>query len=459
MKKKLCFILIEIIMVLVLVCACSTEQKAEEVLEEAVESTDDAPIELTAAEQSDIETDDNVETDDTVESDDVVETEDTVEADDEADLILAPDLNRNGVAEEVRLTDIDDGKGQQLEIWENSERILFRTGYFGSKEVNFGEGSASIFLCTLDGEDYLLRYRPTMYQGVCMYSYELSTLTGNKETMVRWNSVDFDINFGSFNHNDFDSESIAAFMDEINDLLSHSVQMLNTDSDLLAVFEKEGRLYDSLWWLDDWGSEFIRDESKSLQENLEDFRTAMTVDQESVILEESDNLPITEPLELLFCSGAGAWGTNLTLNPDGSFVGDFCDTDAHCIYVCQFHGRFGNVKKLSDASWLLILDELELDTDHSVGEGWDETDGDYTMYYISSEPYGFDGDDGVALKPGAQFILYSPEATGHEPGTELYGAMEFQSWMHRHKEFLSADDTLECWGLQSMETGQWFFSY
>ena len=439
MKKKLYFILIELIMSLILVCGCSTEQKAEETTEVAPEITSGTPIELTVPEQSDIETDD------------------TVETDDAADVTLAPDLNHNGVAEEVRLTDIDDGQGQQLEIWENNERILFRTGYFGSKEVNFGQDSVGIFLCTLDGEDYLLRYRPTMYQGVCMYSYELSTLADNKEMRVQWNRVDFDINFGSFNHNDFASEAIAAFMDEVNDLLSHSVQILNTDSDLLATFEKEGRLYDSLWWLDNWEPEFIRDESKSLQENLEDFWTAMTAAQEPMTLAEADGLPITEPLELLFCSGAGAWGTCITLNPDGSFVGDYHDADLNTIYVCQFHGQFGNVKKLSDASWLLILDELELDTDYSVGEEWDEPNGDYTIHYISSEPYGFDGDDWAALKPGAQFILYSPEATGHEPGTELYGAMEFQSWMHRHKEFLSADDTLGCWGLQSMETGRGFF--
>ena len=462
MKKKICFILIEIIMALVLVCACSTEQKAEEALEETVESTDDVPIELTVSEQSDVGTDG--ETDNIVGTDDVVETDDTVEADDEADLILAPDLNRNGVAEEVRLTDIDDDdvKGQHLQIWENDGWIFYRVGYFVSKDVNFGQGSASMFLCTLDGEDYLLNYHPAMYQGVCTYSYELFTLVDYERTTVQWNRVYFDINFSSHNNNDFDPEAIAAFMDEVNDLLAHSVQILNTDSDLLATFEKEGRLYDSLWWLDDWNPEFIRDESKSLLENLEDFRSVMTAAQEPMTLAEADGLPVTEPLEMLFSSGVGGWSTCLTLNPDGSFVGDFCDTDADCIYVCQFHGRFGNVKKLSDASWLLILDELELDTNHSVGEGWDETDGDYTMYYISSEPYGFDGDDGVALKPGAQFILYSPEATGHEPGTELYGAMEFQSWMHRHnrdKEFLSADDTLECWGLQSMETGQGFFSY
>ena len=437
MKKKLYFILIEMLMALVLVCGCSTEQKAEEIPES--ESKSEAPIELTAPEQSDIETDD------------IVETDDTVEADDEADVALTPDLNHNGIAEEVRLTDIDDGQGLRLEIWENDELIDCEVGYF------VHSGWTSIFLCTLDGEDYLLRYHPTMYQGVCTYSYELSTLTGNKETTVRWNEIDFDINIGSPIHDDYDPEAIAAFMDEVNDLLSHSVQILNTDSDLLATFEKEGRLYDSLWWLDDREPEFVRDESKSLQEKLEDFRTAMVAAQESVIFEEADGLPIAEPLELAFYSGAGAWGTYITLNPDGSFVGDYHDTNISETYVCQFHGQFGNVKKLSEASWLLILDELELDTSHSVGEEWDETDGDYTIHYISSEPYGFDGDDWAALKPGARFILYSPEATGHEPGTELYGAMEFQSWMHRHKEFLSADDTLGCWGLQSMETGRGFF--
>lgn len=441
MKKKICFILIEIIMVLVLVCACSAEQKAKEI----PGSTSGTPIELTVPEQSDVGTDDDVETDDTVEADDV------------ADVALAPDLNHNGIAEEVRLTDIDDGKGQRLEIWENNERILFRTGYFGSKDVNFGQGSASIFLCTLDGEDYLLCYYPTMYQGVCMYSYELSTLADNKEMRIQGNRVDFDINFGSLNNNDFDPEAITAFMDEINDLLSHSVQMLNTDSDLLAVFEKEGRLYDSLWWLDDWGPEFARDESRSLQENLEDFQTVITALQEPMIIEKADGLPITEPLEMAFYSGAGGWSTYLTLNPDGSFAGDYADGNVDGISVCQFHGRFGNMKKLSDASWLLILNELELDTGHSVGEEWDESDGDYTTHYISSEPYGFEDDDWTTLKPGAQFILYSPEATGHEPGTELYGALEFQSWMHKHKEFISADDILNCWGLQNMETGQGFF--
>ena len=126
------------------------------------------------------------------------------------------------------------------------------------------------------------------------------------------------------------------------------------------------------------------------------------------------------------------------------------------LYVCQFHGQFGKVEKLTDSSWLLTLSELEIDTGHNMGESWTETDDN--CQYISSQPYGFDDNDYNALEPGAKFILYSPDATGHEPGTELYGALEFRSWMHKHHEFNSADDILGCWGLLNMESGRGFFN-
>lgn len=367
---------------------------------------------------------------------------------------IAPDLNHNGRAEEVQLTDLTDGQGQLLEIWED-DNLLFRTeGYY------VHSGQESVFLCTLDGKDYLLCYYPEMFQGVCTYGYQLLTLVDNRQNTEQWRGVDFDINFGSPVHGDFDAEAIADFMDEINDLLAHSVQLLNTNDELQGTFEKEGRLYDSLWWMDNQEPVFVRDESKPLQENLKDYQAAMTAVQEPPVPVEVNGLPITEPLEMVFCSGAGAWRTVINLNPDGSFVGEYSDADCNTIYVCQFHGRFGEVGKLTDNSWLLTLEELLLDTGYSVGEKWDVTEDGYTIHYISSDPYGFDGVDGSALKPGAQFILYSPNATGHKPGTELYGALEFRSWMwmyDRH-EFDSENDTLGCWGLQNMEAGRGFFA-
>lgn len=364
---------------------------------------------------------------------------------------LAPDLNHNGIPEEVLLTDIEDG--QELEIRENGVTIDREIGH------NVHAGQTSVFLCTLDEEDYLLRYHPTMYQGVGSYHYSLSSFTDNRETVDRRNEIEFDINFGSPVHTGFDAEAVAAFMDEINDLLTHSVQLLNTENDLSDTFRREGRLYDSLWWLDGFEPEFVRDESKSLRENLEAFQATMTAQSENAVYEEAGGLPVKETLQMRFFSGAGGWQTYLELNPDGSFTGDYQDADVDMVTLCRFEGRFGKVEKLTDASWRLTLAEMELTTGRNVGEEWDEKDGEYGWFHCKAgEPYGFDGLDWKALKPGALFILYSPDAAGYEPGTELYGAKEFQSWMHKRRGFTEDEDTLGCWGLQNMETGYGFFS-
>ena len=183
------------------------------------------------------------------------------------------DLERDGVPERVQTCDIvTDGRtvGRRVEIWEG-ERLLFsEEGYFAHPGYN------ALFLCTLDGEDYLLRYHPVMYQGRCSYNYQLFTLENGRETVIRENSLDFDINFQPQLHESFDPEAIAALMEEVNALLDNSVPLLNTDEYLADTFEKEGRLYDSLWWLD-MGSEegFARDPAKTLLENLRDYQRAM----------------------------------------------------------------------------------------------------------------------------------------------------------------------------------------
>lgn len=447
MKKKPYFLLTEIIIVMLLVCSCSSEQKSENI----TGNTADNSLATVSQEQPDVEEDDtetdNIETHDT--ETDGIETID-IDTVSDTDSIISPDLNHNGIAEEIRLIDADNSEhGQWLEIWENDEKIGTKYCY------NTDSEQVVIFLCTIDGEDHLLRYSTDMYQGVCTYVYELSDWTSNTENAEQRNWVHFDINFGSPLHEDFNPETIAAFIDEINELLSNGAQMLNTNISHPYTFNNEGDFYDNLSWLDDWEPEFIRDKDKSLLENLKDFQTTMTAIQTPIVPEEVDSLPITEPLEMEFYSGAGAWQTELTLNPDGSFVGDYCDADLNKHYVCQFHGQFGKVEKLTDSSWLLTLSELEIDTGHDIGEHWTDEDGYYE--YCSSEPYGFDDNDYNALEPGAKFILYSPDATGHEPGTELYGALEFWSWMHKRHEFSSADDILGCWGLLNMESGRSFF--
>ena len=203
-------------------------------------------------------------------------TEETAGLDSE----LQTDLDRDGVPEAVLITEFGEGAGQRLELWESGELIFAEEGYFSHAGWN------AVFLCTLDGKDYLLRYNPYGNQGTYYYSYELFTLENGLETVVQENHVEFDVNFGSSIHTSFDPEAIAAFMDEINGLLAHSVQLINTDDDLLRTFRKEGRLHDGPGWLDTWEPVFERDETASLLENLRTFQANMeeyweTVDNQS----------------------------------------------------------------------------------------------------------------------------------------------------------------------------------
>ena len=232
------------------------------------------------------------------------------------------DLNRNGIPEEIRIVEAEDGEGKELEVWENGERIFREVGFY------VHAGQKAMFLCRLDGEDYLLRYHPTMYQGCGDYDYELFTMANNEETTVQWNAVSFDINFGSPVHGSFEAEEIAAFMEEVNGLLSQSTELLNTDSELLKTFEKEGMLKDTLWWLDREETGFSGDSSMSLLENLKEFQRAMEEDGGQAVAESCDTLPFEQGMEMMFCSGAGAWRTYLTLYPDGAFVGEYTDSDA-----------------------------------------------------------------------------------------------------------------------------------
>ena len=179
------------------------------------------------------------------------------------------DLNRNGVPETLQVYMIDGGAGQRLDVLENGDVIFSEEGYYAHAGYN------ALFLYRDGGQDYLLRYNPYMGQGWCTYSYKLFTLENGEEKPAREGEIEFDVNFHPLQHQSFEPEAIAAFMDEVNGLLADSVQLFKTDGDLLDTFEKEGRLYDSLGWLDWFEGGFVRDEGKSLLENLRDFQAAM----------------------------------------------------------------------------------------------------------------------------------------------------------------------------------------
>ena len=182
--------------------------------------------------------------------------------------LFTADLNHNGVPETLEVIWHEE-MYYELTVTEG-EQVLY------TAQANTSHaGWNSLFLYRKDGEDFLLQYLPTMYQGFGSYGYRLFCLNEDgSEAVVRENSVQFDLNFGSPIHEGFDPEAIAAFMDDINNLLADSTLLMNTDPDLAASFERNGAQVDDLWWLDA-PFVFTRDREKSLPENLWDFQTEL----------------------------------------------------------------------------------------------------------------------------------------------------------------------------------------
>lgn len=183
---------------------------------------------------------------------------------------LTSDLNRNGVPEELRVVSIDGGAGQKLEVWEEGKLLYSEEGYFAHAGYN------ALFLYHDDDGDYLLRYNPYMAQGWCTYSYRLFTLNEHGASTARYVDLNFDLNFEPMmqESHQFDVNEIVRFMNEINELLWHSVQLINTDEDLLDTFEKNGRLYDDLGWLGWWEPIYVRG-GQALPDELWRFKMAM----------------------------------------------------------------------------------------------------------------------------------------------------------------------------------------
>ena len=114
-------------------------------------------------------------------------------------------------------------------------------------------------------------------------------------------------------------------------------------------------------------------------------------DPDKVFLEMSD-------WSFIFSSGAGGWGTELFVNPDGTFTGHYSDSDMGdtgngysngTVYVCNFSGKFSrNVKAAGPLMHSLSIESMKYENEPDTEEIVDD------IRYIYTTPYGLEDVEG-----------------------------------------------------------------
>lgn len=148
-------------------------------------------------------------------------------------------------------------------------------------------------------------------------------------------------------------------------------------------------------------------------------------------------------LELWFGSGAGAWGTALTINGKGEFSGNYHDSEAGSTgdtypngscYICDFEGTFAitDIDGYTVSLKLTNLTNLHANKKEYVKEG---------IRYIPSAPYGLDG--------ATEYTLYLPNTPVNALPEAVY------QWSP--PDGLQSSATLGCYALYCPETGYTFF--
>lgn len=159
-------------------------------------------------------------------------------------------------------------------------------------------------------------------------------------------------------------------------------------------------------------------------------------------------LPFTEAQSFSFMSGAGGWSTELTINPDGSFTGNYYDSDMGdsgdgydaTEYVSTFHGKFKNIRKKDDYTYVMQIDTLETE---ETQDTWIEETGYGKVRYVASEPYGLYG--------GTNFELYLPGT----PVSSL--SAEYIDWVRTPMALDESATTLPGYGFYNVEEQNGFF--
>lgn len=153
-------------------------------------------------------------------------------------------------------------------------------------------------------------------------------------------------------------------------------------------------------------------------------------------------------LDFLFSSGAGGWGTTLQIHPDGSFEGQYHDSEMGSIgegypsgtmYQSNFNGQFTQPEKVDDYTYSMQIENIHYEQEIGTEEIKDD------ILYIYTDAYG--------LEEAENILIYLPGT----PLAEL--SEEFRSWIGYYDLSATEDTELPFYALNNEAKEEGFAGY
>ncbi len=174
----------------------------------------------------------------------------------ESDLGERYDFNHNGIPETLT---VEGNAGENSSFWllrltEDGEVI------WTDCAATAHAGWNNLFALKTDGQDYLLRYLPSMAQGMGSYSYSVFSLDGaGGEVPLRSNHISFDIWFDRPDFGGFDAPAVADFLEEVHGYLQESELLFATQNSMPVSGGSGGN-----FWEDDFTGGLLTEQEDAL---------------------------------------------------------------------------------------------------------------------------------------------------------------------------------------------------
>lgn len=177
-------------------------------------------------------------------------------------------------------------------------------------------------------------------------------------------------------------------------------------------------------------------------------------DINSVSLERTDNSADANtnseffryfPDSFTYSSGSGAWSTDIVLEANGTFQGEYHDSDMNVtstdypngtMYISKFHGKFTTPQKVDEYTYSMQVEYMELDW--QKGKEYIE---DGIRYIVLGES---------ELETGEQLLVYIPGT----PYTNLP-----KNFMNVLPKIALGPETLECFAIYNAKYDAYYTGY